>query len=149
MDKIYKLIKWLKLKLPCYLNLLITSCQSIYVILKILRPVNVRCLGFSWHCWWQCCFSGLWHCVNSWESTNILEKYTVSIFRAEDGDSMFLWNVSIYLWVYTVLQPRRTSSLRPVECILHTEKVCETHQITVEACSIVLDCAGYPDSNMK
>jgi hypothetical protein len=36
-----------------------------------------------------------------------------SIFRAEeDGDSMFLQNVGIYLQVHTALQPRTTSIIR-------------------------------------
>jgi hypothetical protein len=47
------------------------------------------------------------------KSANVSEKYTVSIFRAEDGDSMFLLNVVIYLRVYTAPKPRRTSSSSP------------------------------------
>jgi hypothetical protein len=33
--------------------------------------------------------------------------YKVSIFRAQNGESMFLRNVGIYLQVHTALQPRR------------------------------------------
>jgi hypothetical protein len=33
--------------------------------------------------------SGLWHRVELWVDTNILEKHIVSIFSPEDGDSMF------------------------------------------------------------
>lgn len=38
-----------------------------------------------------------------------VEKHTVSIYSAEEGDSMFVFNVDIYLWVYTASKPRRTS----------------------------------------
>jgi hypothetical protein len=40
-------------------------------------------------------------------------KHTVSIFSPEDGDSMFLQNVGLYLQVYMVSQPRSTSSSPP------------------------------------
>jgi hypothetical protein len=40
-----------------------------------------------------------------------LEKHTVSIFRTEDGDSMFLQNVGICLQIHTVLQPRRPAPM--------------------------------------
>jgi hypothetical protein len=40
--------------------------------------------------------------VDSQRDDNVSEKYTVSIFRDEDdGDSVFLRNVGIYLRVYT------------------------------------------------
>jgi hypothetical protein len=41
-----------------------------------------------------------------------LEKHTVSNFRAEDEtvDLMFLRNVGIYLPVYTVSKPKKTTS---------------------------------------
>jgi hypothetical protein len=38
------------------------------------------------------------------------EKITVSIFRAEDRDSMFLRNVDIYRRVCTAPKPRRRTS---------------------------------------
>lgn len=40
---------------------------------------------------------------------NVAEKYNVSTFRVEDGDSMFLQNVVIYPRVYLVSQLKRTS----------------------------------------
>jgi hypothetical protein len=40
---------------------------------------------------------------------DMLELTTVSIFRPEDGDRMFLRNVNIYLRVYTATKSRRTS----------------------------------------
>jgi hypothetical protein len=54
----------------------------------------------------------------------VSEKHTVSIFRAEDGDSMFLRNVGIYRRVYTAPKPRGTTSVTcindetPVSCII-------------------------------
>jgi hypothetical protein len=45
--------------------------------------------------------------------TNVSEKYTVSIFRAEDGESMFLQKLSIYLRVYTASKPKKSSSSPP------------------------------------
>lgn len=39
--------------------------------------------------------------------TNVLEKYTVYIFRADYEDSMSLWNIVTYLQVYILPQPRR------------------------------------------
>jgi hypothetical protein len=41
--------------------------------------------------------------------TNVLEERTASIFRAEDGGSMFLQN-DVCLQVNTALQPRRPTS---------------------------------------
>jgi hypothetical protein len=38
-----------------------------------------------------------------------------AIFSPEDGDSIFLRIVSVYLWVYMVSQPRRVSSSRQWE----------------------------------
>jgi hypothetical protein len=42
--------------------------------------------------------------------TNVSQKHTVSIFRAENGDSMFLRNVGIYLRDYTAPEPRRSTT---------------------------------------
>jgi hypothetical protein len=61
--------------------------------------------------WW--CYSGLWSRVHASVDTNVLEKHTVSMFRAEDGDSMFLRNVGFYRQVYTAPKPRITSSSPP------------------------------------
>jgi hypothetical protein len=44
---------------------------------------------------------------------NVSEKHTASIFKAEDGDSMFLRNFDIYLRIYTALNTRRTPSSSP------------------------------------
>jgi hypothetical protein len=46
--------------------------------------------------------------------TIVLEEHTASIFRAEHGGSMFLWNADTHLHVHMVWQRRRppsTSSL--------------------------------------
>jgi hypothetical protein len=51
----------------------------------------------------------VWRHVDLKVDTNVSEKHTVSIFSSEDGDSMFLRNVEIYLWVPTASQPRRTT----------------------------------------
>jgi hypothetical protein len=40
-------------------------------------------------------------------------EHTASIFRVEDGGSIFPRNVGIYLQVYTMLQPRRPTSISP------------------------------------
>jgi hypothetical protein len=54
--------------------------------------------------------------VNLQVDTNILEKHTVSIFRDEDGDSMFLQNTGIYQQVHMALLPRGlTSTSSPPE----------------------------------
>jgi hypothetical protein len=41
---------------------------------------------------------------------NVSEEHTVTIFRAEDRDNMFLQNDGIYLQVHMVLQPGRSTS---------------------------------------
>jgi hypothetical protein len=60
--------------------------------------------------------------MDSYVDTDVSEKHAVSIFspvgdvsiiRAEDGDSMFLLEVGIYLQVHTALQPRTTSTCSP------------------------------------
>jgi hypothetical protein len=60
------------------------------------------------HVYYGLCCSGVWPCevsyVDSSASGNIL-----AIFTFEEGEGMFLRNVAIYLQVYTVSQPRRTS----------------------------------------
>jgi hypothetical protein len=47
-------------------------------------------------------------CVGTIDN-NVSEEHTAS-FRAEDGGSIFLQNVGIYLQVHTALQPRRPTS---------------------------------------
>jgi hypothetical protein len=59
---------------------------------------------------WEWCSSGFWHRVDSSVDGNVSETHTVSIFRAENGDSMFLRNVVIYRWVYAVPKSRTTLS---------------------------------------
>jgi hypothetical protein len=41
---------------------------------------------------------------------NVSEEHTISIFRALDISSMFLWNNGIYLQVHTAFLPRRPTS---------------------------------------
>jgi hypothetical protein len=45
-----------------------------------------------------------------------------SIFIPEDGDSMFLQNISIHLWVHMVSQPRTTTSSVYIELLSRIEK---------------------------
>jgi hypothetical protein len=52
----------------------------------------------------------------------------VLVLSPEDGGSMFLWNVGIYLQVYTALQPTRpTLTCRPFK-ILEGYKKHESHR---------------------
>jgi hypothetical protein len=39
--------------------------------------------------------------------TNVSEVHITSTFNPEDGGSIFLWNIGIYLKVRMALQPRR------------------------------------------
>jgi hypothetical protein len=41
--------------------------------------------------------------------TNVSEEHSLSIFRAEDGGSMFLRNVGVYLQDHAALQHRKTN----------------------------------------
>jgi hypothetical protein len=45
--------------------------------------------------------------VDLYLNTKVSEEHIASIFRAEDGSSMFLWNLGIYLQVHTALLSRR------------------------------------------
>jgi hypothetical protein len=68
------------------------------------------------HAWRVLC-SGIWCLVVvHWKSTDVLEKYVASIFRAEEwakqetnmkADGMFLCNVGCLSMDYMVLHPRR------------------------------------------
>jgi hypothetical protein len=78
--------------------------------IMMMMNITLLCkMRFSQQQRWQWCSSGLWCHADLKVDTNILEKHTISIFRAEDGDSMFLWNVGTSLWVHMVSQPRRMS----------------------------------------
>jgi hypothetical protein len=44
------------------------------------------------------CYSRLWRHANSYVDTNASEKQTD---KAQDGDSVFIWNDGIYVRVYT------------------------------------------------
>jgi hypothetical protein len=48
--------------------------------------------------------------VDLQEDINITEKYTAFIIRGNNGSSVFLRNVCIYLHVHKTIQPRRPTS---------------------------------------
>jgi hypothetical protein len=61
-------------------------------------------------------------------SHNFSFVHDAAIFSLEDGESMFLRNVSVYLWVYMASQPRRTSSSHPwvpqiLSCVLNHQQI--------------------------
>jgi hypothetical protein len=64
--------------------------------------------SWQWQCWW--CYFGLSHCVDWLVEAKISEKRAVSIFRAEDGDSMLLQNIDFYQWAHTATLPKRAPS---------------------------------------
>jgi hypothetical protein len=55
----------------------------------------------------------MWTC----RKTHVSEKHCVSIFRAHDGDGMFLRNVGVYLQAHMALKPiRPTSTMSLIVC---------------------------------
>jgi hypothetical protein len=65
---------------------------------------------------------------------------TVSTLRAEDGDSMFLRNVGIYLQVCTALQHRRPTST------LHRRENFKSHELNMRSSFGVRDQVSHPVS---
>jgi hypothetical protein len=76
-------------------------------------------LRFSWWWeWWWWCSSGFLRYVDSLVDDSVSEKHTVSIFRAEGADSMFLRNIGTYWQVYTVPKPRSGGGGAQIVCCM-------------------------------
>lgn len=80
------------------------NCKKWQHILQVsgqLHPCLSYDFLFAWH--WTCrLWSGLQQHVLWWLITSVSEESASSIICLEDGDSMFLWNISKQLWKYMV-----------------------------------------------
>jgi hypothetical protein len=59
---------------------------------RIVNLVGLQANMTTTRCW----PSGLWLYIDPQVDNNVSKKHTVSISRAEEGDSMFLRNAGIY-----------------------------------------------------
>jgi hypothetical protein len=74
------------------------------------------------------------------ERNDVSDKYSTSIFRAEDGDSVFLRNTGVYLRVYLASKPRRTSYIPPWETQI-SHSALNSYSCNISNPSHILFCA--------